>query len=415
MSEFVMPLRNLVLDFNSYFTSVEQQLQPRLRGKPVAVIPVMTDRTSCIAASYEAKAFGIKTGTNVGEAKRLCPAITFVEARHRYYIEFHHKLIRAIEECIPVESVMSIDEVGCSLIGRQQNKEEAIKIAKQIKKTIAEKVGEYLRCSIGIAPNHYLAKTATDMKKPDGLIVIEETDLPQCLYVMKLNELCGIGRGMEPRLRKLGIDTVEKLCNASKTTLRKAWGGIEGERMYSLLRGEVVKRPPTQRQTVGHSHVLPPEERTKEKSFAVLSRLLQKAATRMRNLGFAAGSMHVTITFLGGQKFKHDVHFYYTQNTVELLKIIDKVWEKYPQGNMKPLSVAVAFYNLVDEDQTTLSLFDDSNKLSSLNKAMDKLNKRYGFQSAYYASSHTAAKSAPMRIAFTQIPDVDLEDDDKQF
>lgn len=410
-----MPLRNLVLDFNSYFTSVEQQLQPRLRGKPVAVVPVMTDSTCCIAASYEAKAFGVKTGTGVGEAKKICPGIIMVEAKHRYYIEFHHKLVRAVEECIPVESIMSIDEMGCLLIGKQQKKEEAVKIAKQIKKNIAEKVGEYLRCSIGIAPNHYLAKTATDMQKPDGLVVIEEADLPQCLYVMKLNGLCGIGRGMEPRLRKLGIDTVEKLCNASKSMLKKAWGGIEGERMYAVLRGEVVKRPPTQRQTVGHSHVLPPEERTKERSYAVLSRLLQKAATRMRALSYAAGSMHVRVRFLDGQKFKQDVSFSYTQNTSELLKILEKVWENYPKGNYKPLSVAVTFFNLINEDQTTISLFGDDNKILSLNKAVDKLNKRYGFESAYYAPSHPAIKSAPMRIAFTQIPDIDLEDDEKRF
>ena len=135
----------------------------------------------------------------------------------------------------------------------------------------------------------------------------------------------------------------------------------------------------------------------------------------MRNLGYAAGSIHIRVRFLDGQKFKQDVNFDYTQNTVELLKILDKVWENYPKGNLKPLAVAVAFYNLVNEDQTTLSLFDDSNKFSSLNKAVDKLNKRYGFSSAYFATSHSAVKSAPMRIAFTQIPDVDLEDDDKQF
>lgn len=410
-----MSLRNLVLDFNAYFASVEQQLQPNLRGKPVAVVPVMADSTCCIAASYEAKAFGIKTGTRVSDAKKLCPGIKLIEAKHRYYIEYHHKLISAVEECLPVETVMSIDEMGCLLTGRHQKREEAIEVAKQIKKNIADKVGEYLRCSIGIAPNHYLAKTATDMKKPDGLVVIEEGDLPQCLYVMKLNGLCGIGRGMEPRLRKLGIDTVEKLCKAPKEILRKAWGGIEGERMYSLLRGEVVKRPLTQRQTVGHSHVLPPEERTKERAYAVLSRLLQKAAMRMRNIGYATGSMGIRVGFLDGQKFKRGVSFSYSQNTIELLKILDQLWENYPAGNYKPISVAVAFFNLIREDLITLPLFGDFQKTSSLNKAVDKLNKRYGFQSAYYASSHQAIKSAPMRIAFSQIPDLDLEEDEKQF
>src|SRR5450432_47129 len=104
-----MALRALVIDFNSFFASVEQQEQPALRGQPVAVVPVMTDSTCCIAASYEAKCFGIKTGTNVGEARQRCPGLIVVEARPPLYIEYHHKLIAAVDACLPVTDVRSID------------------------------------------------------------------------------------------------------------------------------------------------------------------------------------------------------------------------------------------------------------------------------------------------------------------
>lgn len=387
-------------------------MKPKLRGRPVAVVPVLADTTCAIAASYEAKKFGIKTGTLITDAKKLCPDLQIVQARHRIYIEYHHRLIRAVESCIPVDAVLSIDEMACSLIGRQQKREHAVELALKIKKEIKDQVGDYLKCSIGLAPNQFLAKTATDMQKPDGLVVIEESDLPQCLYKLKLQDLVGIGRRMEPRLRKHGIDTVEKLCNANKSLLRKVWGGIEGERYYSQLRGEVVVRPPTHRTTVGHSHVMSPEHRTIDGAYAVLNRLLQKAATRLRYLGYAAGAMSIGIRLVGGGKWRDEASFSYTQNTLELLKILDALWDRFKNQKVKPLAVSVTFYNLLLENQITPSFFEDFDKIKSLNTAVDKLNKRYGYGAAYYAGSHSALKSAPMRIAFTQIPDVEIEEDD---
>ena len=410
-----MPLRNLFLDFNAYFASVEQQINPRLRNKPTAVVPMMADSTCCIAASYEAKKLGVRTGTLVSEAKKLCPGLQLVEAHHRLYIQYHNQLVKAVESCVHVDQVMSIDEMVCSLMGKQKIRENAIELALQIKKTIAEKVGEYLKCSIGVAPNRFLAKTATDMQKPDGLVVIEEKDLPHCLYNLKLSDLTGIGRRMDVRLRRHGIYTVESLCNSNKAHLKEVWGGIEGERMYVQLRGEDVKRPPTHRQTVGHSHVLPPKERNKDDAFAVLNRLLQKAAMRMRYLDYVTGAMSMGVRFLGGIKWREEISFSHTQNTITLMKALEKVWERYPAGKEKPLAVGVTLFKLLDEDQSTPILFEDYDKIKSLNKAVDGLNKKYGFTSAYYATSHFARKSAPMRIAFTQIPDLELEDDEKEF
>lgn len=410
-----MPLRNLFLDFNSYFASVEQQVNPKLRYKPIIVVPMMADSTCCIAASYEAKKYGIRTGTLVSEAKKVCPGLQLVEAHHRRYIEYHYKLVEAIESCVHVDQEMSIDEVSCSLMGIQKIRENAVELALQIKKTIAEKVGEYLKCSIGIAPNRFLAKTATDMQKPDGLVVIEDKDLPHCLYNLKLNDLTGIGRRMNVRLKRHGIYTVETLCNLPKSRLKEVWGGIEGERMYAQLRGEDVKRPPTHRQTVGHSHVLPPKERNKDDAFAVMNRLLQKAAMRMRYLGYATGAMSMGVRFLGGNKWREEISFSHTQNTITLMKALEKIWERYPTGKEKPLAVGVTLFKLLDEDQSTPIFFEDYDKIKSLNKAVDGLNKKYGFTSAYYATSHYARKSAPMRIAFTQIPNLEIEDDEKDF
>src|SRR5882672_282370 len=113
-------VRWLYLDMNSFFASVEQEMDPALRGKPVAVVPVQTDTTCCIAVSYEGKAFGVKTGTNVGEAKKLCPQMRFIEGDHGNYIRYHNKIVEAVESCLPIESVCSIDEIACRLTGSQE-------------------------------------------------------------------------------------------------------------------------------------------------------------------------------------------------------------------------------------------------------------------------------------------------------
>ena len=131
----------LFLDLNSYFASVEQELQPRLRGRPVAVVPLFADTTCCIAASYEAKAFGVRTGTTVGDAKRLCKGIELIEARHEVYVEYHHKVIQAVESCVPVSAVMSIDEMACRLIGREQPLLAALDLARRVKQAVREQAG----------------------------------------------------------------------------------------------------------------------------------------------------------------------------------------------------------------------------------------------------------------------------------
>src|SRR6202161_3627974 len=190
-------LRWLYVDFNSYFASVEQQLRAELRGKPIAVVPVETDSTCAIAASYEAKAFGVKTGTPIYEAKRLCPGLTCVLARHERYVEFHHCLIEEIERHIPVTAVCSIDEVACRLMDNEISVERSTEIARSVKSGIAKTIGSYVRCSIGIAPNRYLAKVGTELQKPDGLVELRPENLPKGLFGLKLRDLPGIGANIE--------------------------------------------------------------------------------------------------------------------------------------------------------------------------------------------------------------------------
>jgi DNA polymerase-4 len=400
-----MALHFLFIDFNAYFASVEQQVRPELRGKPVVVAPMMTDSTCAIAASYEAKRFGIKTGTGIREAKRLCPELIVVEARHHLYIDFHHQLVEAVESCVPVHSVLSIDEMACQLTGSQRERENAVALAHRIKETIATRVGSELRSSIGIAPNLFLAKTASDMQKPNGLVVIEQNDVPEILFRLDLEDLTGIGPRMRKRLERYGISTVQQLCAASKGMLRTIWGGIEGERMYARLRGEAVFTPPTRRSTIGHSHVLPPNLRTETSAYAVLHRLVQKAAMRLRAEKYRAGAFHAGIQYFDNQYWGDMIRFDHTQDTLLFIRALTTVWSRKPRINAKPLRVSIALLDLKHEEDCPPSLFDDEQKSSALNRAIDTLNIRYGKNTIFFGAAFSARDAAPTRIAFTHIPD----------
>lgn len=406
-------LRSLFVDFNSFFASVEQQERPELRGRPVAVVPVEADTTCAIAASYEAKRLGIKTGTIIADAKRICPDIALVKARHTLYVQYHHRLVDVVEQVIHVKEVMSIDEMACELTGSARRREVALSIAADVKKAIAKQVGAEMRCSIGIAPNDYLAKTASDMQKPDGLVVIDDEDLPNVLYRLELRDLCGIGKQMYKRCFRHGIYTVEMLLNASKEQLRTVWGGIEGERMWAKLRGADLPSLPSRKSVVGHSHVLEPEHRSEAGATAVLHRLMQKAAMRLRTYGMLSGRMSVKVRYVDGYRWKHAVDFTPTQDTMQLTSILAFALDQRATHNATPLKVDVSLEDLLFADAAPLPMFTNTGPArEGLNAALDKLNAKHGKNTVYVGTAHSALHAAPMRIAFDHIPDLELDDDD---
>lgn len=412
----------LALDLNSFFASCEQQERPELRGKPVGVAPLLAETTCCIAASHAAKKFGVKTGTQVAEARRLCPGIVIVEARPPLYVAYHERIKACVEKLAPIELVPSIDEVICELPAYAKSIEGAKKLALEIKAAMRRELGECMTCSIGLAPNHYLAKTASDMQKPDGLVVIEPGDLPQILWGLELRDLCGIGPSMEARLRAAGIDTVRQLTEASRLQLRKVWGGVEGEWFYDKLRGLDVPMQTQQRASVGHSHVLPPDKRNEVDARAILHRMMQKAAMRLRRLGLVTGQMQASIRYIGraqsagksGYSRPHwgtAARFTATDDTLILSHYLDQLWAQRPATpkGLNILHVGVTFTELLEARHQTIPLLPEEQPHTQLMDAMDKLNLRFGKNTLYFGAAHKGRDHAPMRIAFSRIPDVEVE------
>jgi len=239
-------LRYLFVDMNSFFASVEQQERPELRHQPVGIVPMLTDNTCCIAASYEAKARGVKTGTLVREARTLCPRLHLVEARPRLYVQYHHRIVTAVESCLHVDQVCSIDEMYGRLMGAEREPQRAAAIARQVKAAMALAVGPFMRCSIGLAPNAWLAKVASDMQKPDGLTIILPAQMPAAIGKLELTDLPGIGGNMQRRLHLRGIYHVHELCRLSADELSAVWGSkVHGAIWWHQLRGHDLPYRPT--------------------------------------------------------------------------------------------------------------------------------------------------------------------------
>jgi DNA polymerase-4 len=414
------PLTALFVDCDSYFASVEQHLDPALRGRPVGVAPVMAESSCCIAASYEAKAFGVKTGTRISDARVMCPGIAIVESKPPEYIRYHHRIIEAVEDCIHVEAVLSIDEMWAWLPYNLREPATVKAIGRRIKETVARDVSPFIKVSVGAGPNRFLAKTASKMKKPDGLFIIEDQDLPQVLYPLKLRDLNGIARSMETRLHAAGVHTVAELCAASKPVLHRVWGGVLGDRLWHLLRGEEIPDLVSARKSIGHSHVLPPDTRHPDKAWPILCKLLHKACERLRSHELLAGSLTMQLAFLRSAPWAAEVRAGETDSTLTLMRMLDRLWCERPEPGRPLLQVGVILSRLCEKTNHTPSLFEtvaetmasfDNEKHKRLDETIDKLRARYGRKVVYFGGIQESREAAPMRISFNHIPDVGVERD----
>jgi DNA polymerase-4 len=418
----------LFLDMNSYFASVEQEVCPEFRGKPTVVATVDVDSTVCIAASYEAKAFGVSTGTPLGEAKKKCPKLNVVVARHELYVEYHNRIKESVENCLHVSKVVSVDEMECRLMGRERQPAQARALAQKVKQAVRE-VGSTLRCSIGLAPNRFLAKIASNMQKPDGLVLLTQSQLPQVLFKLTPRDLPGIGEKMEQRLQRRGIKSMEQLWQLDMEQMTRLWGGVPGARFWMKLRGNDFDEHESSTSSISHQHVLPPELRTREQAAAVGKKLLHKAALRLRQAKLWTSGMAIFVVFAkpkdrdkqsqsqSGYWLHYDrpvweagLRFPSCHDTMTLVNIFQDAWKSCPA--FRPVMISVALVDLVPENMRNLALFDEmygAEKFDRLTQAMDAMNAKYGSTTLYLGGIHDVREAAPPRIAFKSIPDMRLK------
>ncbi len=415
------PLRWLYVDLNSYFAAVEQQLQPILRGRPVIVAPVGSDTTVAIAASVEAKRYGISTGTPVWEAKRLCRDIVVTPARHMEYVRFHDAIVAEVERHVPVHSVCSIDEVACRLLDNENDEERARALAHRIKDGIRANVGECLTSSVGIAPNRLLAKLASDMVKPDGLTILHAEELPARLFALPLRAIAGIGAKMERRLAQDGINDIAQLCARRPRDAGTAWGGVNGDRLWYLLHGVDLPNKPTQHRTIGHSHVLSPAKRGLEATRLTARRLALKCASRLRRKSYRTRLLVLHGKFEDDKSnWRASLRLPATQDSFVILAALDSLWPhlqaagRARTGGFRMRMVGVTLDEIEPVDGEQASLFahldpDDplarETRTLALSHAMDRINERFGRNAVSVGPLNGGRiDQVGARIAFGRIP-----------
>jgi DNA polymerase IV len=414
------PLRWLFLDLNAYFASVEQQENPDLRGRPVIVAPGGVETTVAIAASYEAKKFGISTGTPVWEARTKCPNLIVVPARHELYVDYHQRIVTEIDRHIPITKVCSIDEVACRLLDNENSESAARALAARIKGGIRANVGASLGCSIGIAPNRLLAKLASDMMKPDGLVILNAEDLPQRLFTLPLSAIAGIGAKMKMRLAKAGINDIEQLCARVPRSAGSAWGGTNGDRLWYLLHGVDLPEKATQMRSIGHRHVLAPRMRHAEAARLTARRLALKAAARVRRKNVHARLLMLHARFEDSRgKWHASVKLAPTQDSFRIIAALDILWRDLvtavPDGlRVRMVGVTLANLEAVQGEQGSLfaSLNPDHEltrnvRTESLSHALDRINTRFGRNAATLGpATGGRIDRVGTSIAFGRIPEI---------
>lgn len=413
----------LFMDLNSYFASVEQQEQPHLRGRPVAVVPMETEHTCVIAASYEAKAYGVKTGTIIRDARRMCPALRCTLARHDVYVRYHHLILEEVIKHTPINKVCSIDELSSRLPPGKRTDEAARSVARNIKDGIRTHVGEAINCSIGVAPNSFLAKVAGEMQRPDGLVILRQEDLPGRLLDLKLTDLPGIGQNMERRLHRAGIVSMDQLWSLSPKHMRRIWGAVQGERFWYMLHGYDVEPPETQTSMVGHSRVLDPELRAPHAARLIARKLAFRAAQRLADKGFLARRIRLSARTPYGLKWSRDLGIAPTNTALTLLEYLGYLWEHLmadimathsPEfGRIKLKSVSVIYSDLIAPNLVTNDLFlhadkalhEKQNRKAALQEAITSLQHKYQKDVVSFGiTPKTSAGYVGTKIAFSRVP-----------
>ncbi|KKS95455.1 MAG: DNA-directed DNA polymerase, DNA polymerase IV [Microgenomates group bacterium GW2011_GWC1_43_13] len=403
-----LPSGVMHIDLNSCFASVEQQANPRLRGKPVAVAAFTTPRGCILAASVEAKRLGIKTGMRVGDARSLYPKLVVLSPDPWKYRNVHLKLRKLVSDYTADFSPKSIDEFVLNMADYLPLKKTPLKsVAREIKQRIKSEIGNWLTVSIGMAPNRYLAKIAAGLKKPDGLDEINKDNFLDVYSGLKLTDLTGIKGRNAARLNGMGIYSVLDFYEAPVWKLRAAFHSITGFYWNARLSGYEIDSTEFGRRSYGNSVALGRNLSRIEELSPILARLTEKMCSRLRGAGYKASGIHLMLIFKNGSWWHRGRRLPQPQfDSRDFYKPAFRLLiEAAPASPV--LNIAVSCFGLTRADSLQLEFFEDMGKKQNLTRAVDGINERWGSFSVGSARSFGGAQTVIDRIAFGGIKELE--------
>lgn len=395
------------IDLNSCFATIEQQANPFLRGRPIAVAAYVSPNGCIVAPSIEAKRFGVKVGMRVKDGQMLCPDIIILPPDPNKYRDVHLGLKQVIGSYTDKITPKSIDEFVVNLEGAPAFRKGIWDVAREIKSRIRSEVGDWLSVSIGIGPNRFLAKTGASLHKPDGLDEICLTTYDSIYKSLGLTDLCGIKAANMIRLNTMGIFTVWDFYQASVTTLKSAFQSILGYYWYMRLHGFEIDDVVFGRHSYGNSYALPKPFHKIQDLAPLLQKLVEKMGARMRKAGYRARGVHVAMLYRDGTHWHHGE----TQPGIifdsrDIYRIAMTILLHSPYR--KPVhTLAVSCFDLQDGTVLQTTFLDDLIKKESLVTAVDKINERWGHFVITPAHMLGTEDNVPDRIAFGGIKELE--------
>lgn len=419
------------LDMNSFFASVEQQANPAFRGRPLGVCAYLHEQGCIIAASREAKSFGMKVGMRVEEAREKVPHAVFVQNDPAKYRSVISRVFAILHELTDTIEYYSIDEAFLDVTGWYRDTAEAAFAMRRVQERITREVGDWLTCSIGIAPTRLLAKLASDLRKPNGLTILDAESLRARATTMPLQDICGIGSRMDRRFRRLGIRTVYDLLQTSPQRLLRSFGK-QGYILWSELSGyeglRIVPQQETSPHSIGHSYCVP--ERINRDGLVVptLLRLLERAVTRMRRIRVRAQGLVLTVGVANENLHSYGFGSWYRDTkskTVHFPEPIHDSWtcaeaalralREQWDGSQTITFLAVTLVGLTPFttqgrlDGIAGTWCEKRDERGRLSEAMDHIRDRYGLEAIQYGSMVALTEhDVPDRIGFRKTVDVDV-------
>ena len=372
------------LDMDAYFASIEQQADPKLRGKPIGVTGRPTERSIVVAFSREAKRFDVWTGMPVWEARRVCRSLIFVPGRPERYVETTKTFLGILKRYTPKIEVFSTDEVFMDVTREVDRYDGPLALARRIKTRFREELGPCITATIGIASNKTFAKLIAKRNKPDGIGHLTEEDLPELLRTASITEICGIGPRIERRLSRLGVRTLAELGALPVALLRREFG-VYGLFLKSVGLGTdpspivaYSKVPPPK--SVGHSRSLPPHLRTYPLALYVLRDLCDKVGRRMRKLRYVGRTVYCGLRFgLKGPGFgKQTTLDVPTDDDERIYRACLDILAQMPERPEVVNKVGVSVSQLIPYREAPISLFETDHRKEALHCAVDHIRDQFG-------------------------------------
>lgn len=369
------------VDMNSFYASVEMAANPKLKGKPVAIAGNPQERKGIIVtSSYEARAFGVKTTMPIWEAKKLCPNLIVVKPNFPLYRKMSAKIFKLLTTFTSNIEPVSIDEGYMDVTDLQDH---PLSLAKEVQQTILDELD--IPCSIGIGPNKFLAKTASDMKKPLGITVLRKRDLPEKLWPLPVNKMYGVGKKTAEKLNEQNIFTIGDLAQADVYILSQLLG-VNGERLIQRANGIDPRKVDPEAihdfKSIGNSRTLPEDTIDIEEIKQVLMALSQRVEERLERRKLKGKTVQLMIRYSNRETITRSKKLpKYINSAEEILPIIYELLENH--WSKKPVRLlGVTVQDLLEEklvvEQLSLFTYEKYHKQYKIEQTKRELTEKFG-------------------------------------